>query len=140
VSVRDLRPGLASGLFYFPLYHGCQMRFHTPARISAFLLCAFCMSAFGQKTQPMLVTALEYRKNVDPPYRLEGETLPPQAILHYVLDCRKGAADLHVGNSYEVQESTDEDRIKTLLIYYRNPNDPSIIGVFCTVISVKAKK
>jgi len=117
------------------------MKLRDGAALLAFSLCTLGLFATEHKTQPMRVTALEYHKrDASAPYRLEGETLPPNVVLYYVLDCKKGAANLHVGESYQVLESTDENGMKNLLIYYTDPDDPSIIGVFCTVDSVKTKK
>lgn len=113
------------------------MKFHR-VRVLVFFLCVFALTARGQKAQMMRVTALEYhKKDTDTPYRVEGETLPPKLILYYKLDCKKGAADLQVGNKYRIEESTDEDRMKVLMIYFKNPDEPvtepTIIGVTCTL-------
>jgi hypothetical protein len=110
-----------------------------------FCIYAFTLSASVRETRLMRVTAIEYReKDTVTPYRVEGQTVPPQTILYYVLDCKKGAADLHVGNSYQAAETIDNEGMKALLIYYGNPDDPitqpTIIGVTCAIESVKAKQ
>lgn len=109
------------------------------------LECIFTLSAAGsQRAQMMRVTALEYhKKDTDTPYRVDGETLPPGMILYYKLDCKKGAADLHVGNKYQIEEGTDENGMKVLSIYYKNPaevTEPTVVGVACTIESVKTSK
>jgi hypothetical protein len=96
-------------------------------------------AAHGQAKQYMRVTSLQYReKNTEAPYRVEGKSTP--AILYYRLSCKKGAANLHVGRTYEIHESTDEDNIKTLLILYPDSEKPladaTTIGIICTVESV----
>jgi hypothetical protein len=121
------------------------MKFRFHVSLSALLLSAFCLSAFGQKAQLMRVTAIEYhKKDTDTPYRVDGQTVAPQVILYYVLGCRKGAAGLHVGNTYQIEEGTNENGLKVLSIYYQSPDKPvtesTIIGVTCTIASVKAKQ
>jgi hypothetical protein len=113
--------------------------------LSVFCLYALSLSASAPKTQSMRVTAIEYHKaDTDTPYRVNGQTLPPGTALYYVLDCKNGATDLHVGNIYQVVETTDSDGMKALLIYYGNPDQPvtvpTIVGVTCTIESVKAKQ
>jgi hypothetical protein len=113
--------------------------------LSAFCVCALGLPAFGQKTQ-MRVTALEYHKNdTDAPYHVDGQTSPPGAVLYYRLGCKKGAADLHVGDNYRIEESTADDGTKLLSIYYKEPlpnksiEGTTVVGVACTVESVKVK-
>jgi hypothetical protein len=113
--------------------------------LSVFCLCAFSLSATTHKTQSMRVTAIEYHKaDTDTPYRVNGQTLPPGTALYYVLDCKNGATDLHVGKSYWVAETADSDGMKALLIYYGNPDEPvtvpTIVGVTCTIEFVKEKQ
>jgi hypothetical protein len=122
------------------------MKFRSRSVLSILFLAiwAFRLSAYDQKTQMLRVTALKYRKkDADTPYRVDGETLPPGTILYYKLGCKKGAAGLHVGNKYQIEEGTDEDGMKVLSIYYKNPDEPvtepTIVGVTCTIESVKAK-
>lgn len=93
----------------------------------------------------MRVTALEYHKNdTDAPYHLNGQTIEP--VLYYRLGCKNGAASLHVGNSYQAEESIADDGTKILFIYYKGrlPDErvtkATGVGVACTVESVKAKQ
>jgi hypothetical protein len=104
--------------------------------------------AHGQAKQYMRVTSLQYReKNTEAPYRVEGKSSP--TVLYYRLSCKKGASNLHVGRAYQIEESTDEDNIKTLLILYPDSDKPdvekprpdaTIIGVTCTVESVTTRE
>jgi hypothetical protein len=105
------------------------------------LALVLCLSALGQKTQLMRVTAIEYHKeDAHTPYRVEGQTTQP--VFYYQLDCKKGAVDLHVGNSYQVAEGTDENGLKSLTIFYGDTDkpEPTVIGVVCVIESVRAKQ
>lgn len=111
---------------------------------SLILVAALVASSQAQTKHMMRVTALEYRsKDEAQPYRVEGETLPQAESLHYKLQCKNGAADLTVGKKYRVEE-TSEDGKKNLTIFYPEPlpgktGEDMIIGVVCTVESVRAK-
>jgi hypothetical protein len=105
------------------------------------------LPAHGQTKQPkqyMRITALQYReKNTEAPYRVEGKTSP--TVLYYRLSCKKEASNLHVGRTYEIEESVDDNGLKTLWMLLpdaeiEKPIPGAIFLVICTVESATVRE
>jgi hypothetical protein len=148
MDTRTIWPTAGTVGFLFPLYHACQM-----LRFDHFVIFVgiALFSMHGQTERPkqyMRITALQYReKNTKAPYQVEGKASP--TVLYYHLICKNAASNLHVNQTYEIEETVNENSVKTLLILLPDADKPAVekprpdatlIGVTCTVESATIRE